>query len=44
MAKEQQQPFYRNWRELIRPKHLKVDGNTRTDFYAKFVCEPLERG
>lgn len=34
----------RNWRELIRPKAVPVDANTLTDFYGKFVCEPLERG
>lgn len=44
MATEQQQPFYRNWRELIKPKHLEIDQESRSDFYAKFTCEPLERG
>lgn len=34
----------RNWRELIRPSRLEVDEKTRTDHYAKFSCEPLERG
>jgi len=33
----------RNWRELIKPKRLEIDtkGVAR---YAKFECEPLERG
>ena len=32
----------RNWRDLIKPKTVPVeDGTTH---YAKFVCEPLERG
>jgi DNA-directed RNA polymerase subunit alpha len=32
----------RNWRDLIKPKTVPVeDGSTH---YAKFVCEPLERG
>ena len=36
-------PYYRNWRELIIPNKLeKHDGCTR--YYAKFSCEPLERG
>ena len=34
----------RNWRELIKPKRLETESNGRPDTYAKFVCEPLERG
>jgi DNA-directed RNA polymerase subunit alpha len=35
----------RNWRDLIRPKNLvEEDRDAHTDFYGKFVCEPLERG
>jgi DNA-directed RNA polymerase subunit alpha len=34
----------RNWRELIRPKSIVIEEETHTDFYGKFVCEPLERG
>lgn len=34
----------RNWRELIKPKRLEVETDARPDLYAKFVCEPLERG
>ena len=34
----------KNWRELIRPKNIVVDEESRTNFYGKFVCEPLERG
>ncbi|AKT36644.1 DNA-directed RNA polymerase subunit alpha [Chondromyces crocatus] len=34
----------RNWRDLIRPKGISVDTETTTAFYAKFTCEPLERG
>jgi len=44
MADKNQQPFYRNWRELIKPKRIEVNKDTRTDSYAKFSCEPLERG
>lgn len=34
----------RNWRELIRPRTIVIDEDSRTNFYGKFVCEPLERG
>ena len=44
MATEQQQPYYRNWRELIKPKRLQVNQDTHSNNYAKFTCEPLERG
>ena len=34
----------RNWRELIKPKSILMEEDSRSDFYGKFVCEPLERG
>ena len=34
----------RNWRELIKPKSILIDDESHSDFYGKFVCEPLERG
>jgi len=34
----------RNWRDLIRPKGIAIDTETAGNFYAKFTCEPLERG
>lgn len=34
----------RNWKSLIKPKRLEVEGETFTDYYGKFVVEPLERG
>lgn len=34
----------RNWREIIRPKKIEIEEETYSDTYAKFVCEPLERG
>ena len=37
-------PFYRNWRELIKPKKVAVDTDQHTERYGKFSCEPLERG
>jgi DNA-directed RNA polymerase subunit alpha len=33
---------YMNWRELIKPKGIEITDSTTS--YAKFVCEPLERG
>jgi len=36
--------FQKNWRDLIKPKMIKIDTETSTDFYGKFLCEPLERG
>jgi DNA-directed RNA polymerase subunit alpha len=37
-------PIYKNWRNLIKPKFLEVEKETRTDTYGKFVAKPLERG
>ncbi len=34
----------KNWRELIRPKRIEIQEESYTNFYGKFVCEPLERG
>lgn len=34
----------RNWRELIKPKSILIDDDSHSNFYGKFVCEPLERG
>src|SRR5437762_12921194 len=34
----------RNWRDLIRPRGIQIEAETLTEFYGKFVCEPLERG
>ncbi len=34
----------RNWRDMIRPKKLEIDGGSATEAYGKFACEPLERG
>ena len=40
----QEQLIGRNWRELIRPRRLEVDEETSSNVYARFSCEPLERG
>ncbi len=37
-------PFYRNWRELIKPNRLDINSETHSRSYGKFTCEPLERG
>jgi DNA-directed RNA polymerase subunit alpha len=34
----------RNWREMIRPKTVPVEQESLTEYYGKFVAEPLERG
>lgn len=36
--------MHRNWTDLIRPKNVEIDNETRTANYTRFVCEPLERG
>ena len=41
---EENIPFYRNWHELIAPEKLEVDKDSHSEFYGKFVCQPLERG
>jgi len=34
----------KNWRDLIKPKMIEIETDSLTDFYGKFVCQPLERG
>ncbi|MBQ1926154.1 MAG: DNA-directed RNA polymerase subunit alpha [Proteobacteria bacterium] len=36
--------MHRNWTDLIKPKGVEIDHETRTANYCRFVCEPLERG
>ncbi len=36
--------MHKNWRDLIRPKRLQVEGDSYTDTYGKFIAEPFERG
>ena len=40
----EENPFYKNWSELIQPNRLEVDKESHTESYGKFVCQPLERG
>ena len=37
-------PVSRNWQELIKPKGVQIDEDSKPPFYGKFVIEPLERG
>ncbi len=37
-------PVSRNWLELIKPKGVQIDEDTKPPFYGKFIVEPLERG
>jgi len=36
--------MYRNWRDMIRPREIEIDSRSQSDTYAKFECQPLERG
>ncbi len=36
--------MYQNWRDLIKPREVAIDPRSKSQTYAKFVCEPLERG
>ena len=36
--------MHRNWRDLIKPREVVIDPRSKSATYAKFVCEPLERG
>ena len=36
--------MYQNWRDLIKPREVSIDPRSKTETYAKVVCEPLERG
>ncbi|NNL84139.1 MAG: DNA-directed RNA polymerase subunit alpha [Myxococcales bacterium] len=40
----QQELVVRNWRELIRPRRLEIEGEAQGASYGRFSCEPLERG
>ncbi len=37
-------PFYKNWHELITPERLEVTSDTHTSTYGRFICQPFERG
>ena len=31
----------KNWRELIKPKRIEIAQDSYTNYYGKFICEPL---
>ena len=33
-----------NWQDLIKPKRVVIDEKSSTEYYGKFICEPLEKG
>ena len=33
-----------NWQDLIKPKRVVIDEKSSTNYYGKFICEPLEKG
>jgi DNA-directed RNA polymerase subunit alpha len=37
-------PFYKNWHELVTPDRLEVTKESHTERYGKFICQPFERG
>ncbi|MEW6428328.1 MAG: DNA-directed RNA polymerase subunit alpha [Thermodesulfobacteriota bacterium] len=37
-------PYFRNWMELIQPERIEIDKESHSGSFAKFVCQPLERG
>lgn len=36
--------MYKNWRDLIKPREVRIDPDSKTNTYSKFYCEPLEKG
>ncbi len=46
MAQEIQDdnPFYKNWHDLVTPKRLEVTKASHTEKFGKFVCQPFEQG
>ena len=36
--------IWKNWRDLIKPPEVRIEPSTRSDTYARFLAEPLERG
>jgi DNA-directed RNA polymerase subunit alpha len=37
-------PFYKNWHDLVTPERMEVTRDSHTERYGKFICQPLERG
>ena len=36
--------IWKNWRDLIKPRDVRIESDSRSDTYARFLAEPLERG
>ena len=36
--------IWKNWRDLIKPREVRIDAEKRSDTYARFTAEPFERG
>lgn len=36
--------IWKNWRDLIKPRDVRIEPGTRSETYARFIAEPLERG
>ncbi len=36
--------IWKNWRDLIKPRDVRIEPGSRTESYARFLAEPLERG
>ena len=36
--------IWKNWRDLIKPRDVRIESETRSESYARFLAEPLERG
>ncbi|MCI5222457.1 MAG: DNA-directed RNA polymerase subunit alpha [Candidatus Electrothrix sp. AR4] len=46
MAQEirDENPFYKNWHDLVTPERMEVTRDSHTERYGKFICQPLECG
>lgn len=36
--------IWKNWRDLHKPREVRIESHTRSGTYARFLAEPLERG
>lgn len=37
-------PFYKNWHDLVTPDRMEVTRDSHTEKFGKFICQPFERG
>src|SRR5690606_29438568 len=40
----QMETIWKNWRDLSKPRDVRIEPGTRSETYARFIAEPLERG